>query len=530
MLKSFNRRLPGPIALVLLALAPVAFGGACATSVSSGSPGAGGSGGAGGATSTDSSTASATGSTSTGPNGTCVHAADCAFMNDTCNVGSCVNSVCQKAPANDFATCDDGQYCTENDICMGGVCTGGSMMYCPPDDSCHIGTCDEASHACTNVPGNDGAQCDDKDPCTSSGACENGTCAKGPPVDCSVFDGECTAGVCDPVQGCQPQPANEGGLCNDGLGNQCSQGYCAAGSCASQPKNNGQPCDDTKYCTINDHCAAGMCIGDPNPCAPPNNPCQMGVCNENAKSCVTTLAPDGLACSTGNICRTAETCLVGMCQGGSGTNNGMACDDGDGCTAGTTCANGSCTGATSTISVCMSGDNCCPAGCNIQGDADCLYWASGVQSNIPEASLQGWQKCWTATYAQDGMPTVAQVLNQCPKQKLLMACRQVGQPNWKLLAMGPRADVLFDCGQQTNCTKQSNGVGFYFNDSYSWGFAPGNEPVNRFSCDYNAGMQTVADQRLCWHTSGQNMTTGYRCGDNSLNFDSTWEKALYQAD
>jgi hypothetical protein len=524
--KSLPRRLPGPVALVLLGLAPAAFGGACATAVTttgSAATGAGGGSGGGIATSTDSSTASATASSSTGPNGMCVHAADCAYMNDTCNSGTCINNVCQKAPANDFATCDDGQFCTENDICMGGQCVGGSMMYCPPDDTCHLGTCDEANHKCANVPGNDGAQCDDKDPCTGSGICSNGACSKGAMVDCSVFDGECTAGVCDPVQGCQPKPANEGGNCNDGLGNQCSQGICTAGSCVSQPKNAGQPCDDTKYCTINDHCAAGLCVGDPNPCAPPNNSCQMGVCNENAKSCVTASAPDGTPCTSSNICKTGETCLAGNCQAGSPANNGMMCDDANGCTAGTTCANGSCTGATMTISTCVNGDQCCPPGCAAQGDTDCLWFPSGVQMNIPPAMLTGWSLCYQDTYDVNMEAVVPTIQAACSKAKILMACKQNVAQNLQLVAAGLRVDVMFDTGQQS-VTHNANGVGWYFNAHFSWGFVTAGTPVQLSECDVSAG-----PDRLCWHTV--NGAGGYRCGDNAgLNGSSDWQRFVYQAD
>ena len=111
-----------------------------------------------------------------------------------------------------------------------------------------------------------------------------------------------------------------------------------------------------------------------------------------------------------------------------------------------------------------------------------------------------------------------------------MACKPTANANFTLLAMAPRVDVLFDCGTQTNCTKQSNGVGWYYSDIYSWGFAPGGEPVNRNSCDDNAGAQTLPGLRLCWHTSAGNINSGYRCGSNDLNGNATWQRFVYQAD
>jgi hypothetical protein len=96
--------------------------------------------------------------------------------------------------------------------------------------------------------------------------------------------------------------------------------------------------------------------------------------------------------------------------------------------------------------------------------------------------------------------------------------------------MAERADVLFDCGTQVNCTQQANGVGFYYSDQYSWGFAPGGEPVNRSSCDYNDGTQTQPELRMCWHTYDGNFEGGYRCGSNDLNGANNWERLVFHAD
>ena len=111
-----------------------------------------------------------------------------------------------------------------------------------------------------------------------------------------------------------------------------------------------------------------------------------------------------------------------------------------------------------------------------------------------------------------------------------MACRPTGAATYTLLAMGPRLDVLFDCGSQNNCTEQSNGVGWYYSTSYSWGFAPGGQSVNRSSCDYNDGSQQSPELRMCWHTGGGNINQGYRCGANDLNGGFNWERVVYEAD
>jgi hypothetical protein len=516
--RSSGPKLLAPMAIVVV-VASLALGGACATAVQTTSSGPGDSGG----------DPVIDGGPDAPPAVPCIFAADCAAMIDICNVGTCINGACAKAPTNELGACNDGKYCTENDVCQKGACVGGSPKLCTALDSCHLAQCDEALKTCKNVAGNDGAQCDDKDACTVSGVCKAGNCAAGKPSDCTFFNSECSVGVCTPGAGCAAQPINEGGACSNGDVNGCTQGQCQAGGCAAIPKKDGQSCNDFKFCTVNEHCQSGVCSGDPNPCAPPDNPCLIGICDENAQQCVVTIGNDGTACDDGNLCTGGETCLSGQCVGGVPVNNGMACDDKNGCTGGTTCVNGSCGAPTSQILACTVGDMCCPAGCNVNTDADCLYWKSGVQQNVAPATLLGWQQCFSGVYTDPAL-ALTTLLQQCNKANLLMACRPVGSATWNLVAMAPRADVLFDCGQQTNCTKQSNGVGWYYSDSYSWGFAPGGEDVNRGSCDADNGSLPDPDKRVCWHTSGGSINQGYRCGANNLNSAADWERAVFQSD
>jgi hypothetical protein len=182
-------------------------------------------------------------------------------------------------------------------------------------------------------------------------------------------------------------------------------------------------------------------------------------------------------------------------------------------------------GATSTITQCINDDDCCPEGGACVNDNDCLYWASGVLQNVPESTLTGWTLCFSDDYG-DFFTPVSQATSQCDKAKLLVGCKPTGTSTLTLAAMGPRADVLFDCGQTADCKKVSNGVGFYFSDNYSWGFVPEGAQVQRFSCDVGAGFDNL---RMCWHTGGGAMNSGYRCGNN-FPFDASWTRVVYEAD
>ena len=60
--------------------------------------------------------------------------------------------------------------------------------------------------------------------------------------------------------------------------------------------------------------------------------------------------------------------------------------------------------------------------------------------------------------------------------------------------------------------------------------ASNSQAVNRNSCDYNDGFQQLPDQRMCWHTGGNNISSGYRCGSNDLNGAFNWERVIFEAD
>lgn len=157
-----------------------------------------------------------------------------------------------------------------------------------------------------------------------------------------------------------------------------------------------------------------------------------------------------------------------------------------------------------------------------------LYWAVGPQTGVPEGDLVGWKRCFKGNYDDTAGGLTKLVTKKCKGSKLLMACRRVGEPDFQLLAMGERADVLFDVGSDATATHEANGVAWYFSNDYSWGFAPAGETVNRNSCDI--GVDSNANLRLCWHTFQDTLDTGFRCGDDQFLQDTNqFERVIFHA-
>ena len=93
------------------------------------------------------------------------------------------------------ASCDDGAFCTDPDTCQDGTCTG-AAWHCDDGNVCTFDSCDEISDTCLNEPEPvDGNLCNDGLFCTVEDACQGGMCT-GRPRDCDDGD-ECTLDTCD---------------------------------------------------------------------------------------------------------------------------------------------------------------------------------------------------------------------------------------------------------------------------------------------------------------------------------------------
>ncbi|NVB43197.1 DUF4215 domain-containing protein [Pseudenhygromyxa sp. WMMC2535] len=345
----------------------------------------------------------------------------------------------------------------------------------------------------------------DADESSSSGAETTGT-----GTDSETGD-VCPAGS----EGCA---CTEEGTCDDGL--SCSgSGLCVAQTdetetgedlCGNGTIDEGEECDEGEANADDQQCTAS---------------CQEAVCGDG-------LVIDGVEeCDSGvESAECDEDCTLPAC--GDGVINELAgetCDDGnldpsDGCT-------DQCLLAACGDGILNIGEECDDG--NLDPDDDCtpdcksLWWAEGPQLDIPQANLVGWELCWSGLYGVQSDPLTTIIETNCTKDNLLLACRPVAETNLSLLAMAPRSAVTYDTGD-SNIPYNNNGVGWYYSDSRSWGFALDGDTIQRTTCDTAS---TNPQFRLCWHTNSGAMSGGYRCGSQlTLNSSTEWTRMIFQAD
>lgn len=187
--------------------------------------------------------------------------------------GTCspVTGLCSNPAKTEGTGCDDGNACTQTDLCQQGVCVGNDPVPCLALDPCHTRQCDQQTGLCgaTELP--EGTPCDDQNACTHSDACHTGICAgtagsegcdpannscEPPAVVCSQPSNPCLRSVCEPHSGSCITIPTDGKVCDDGdpdtQSDICVAGSCGGhhqpdGVCAAMPATDGSLRDDPTY-------------------------------------------------------------------------------------------------------------------------------------------------------------------------------------------------------------------------------------------------------------------------------------------
>ncbi len=263
---------------------------------------------------------------------TCTEQQVCDLVNDTC-VDICQGclidevcvpdgsthpqNICEKCDralakeawsVNDGAKCDDGAFCTVEDLCADGLCAGATRD-CSDGLSCTgAESCDEEADTC--VPG--------------ASLCQAGE-------TCDFVSDKCVAAcagciidsVCYPAEQANPQ-------------NVCQK--CNPDSSTSAWSNNdGQSCDDGEFCNGTELCQSGSCVPDGqgpvaagSSCGQAASECSAQDSCDGAGACLPKdFAQDTPCGDEGTECLAQDSCNgAGLCVDNGFTPAGELCGDG----------------------------------------------------------------------------------------------------------------------------------------------------------------------------------------------------------
>ena len=300
-----------------------------------------------------------------GTNNLCDDENPCTF--DGCEP---VTGGCLHEPA--AIPCDDGDACTTNDFCVGGVCAGINVLACDDGNPCTDDSCDPLS-GCLHAPNE--APCDDGEACTPLDQCVDGVCTGLENVCLCEDDADCQQlqdddlcnGSLACLDGlCQIDPASVVS-CDDPEPDDCIVFLCdpATGNCQALSKPNDAPCDDQDVCTLGELCQGGICAPAETVDCDDGELCTADTCDpEDGCQYAPSLAP----CDDGDACTGGDACTEGLACAGAP----LSCDDEDPCTLdGCDPATGACVNAPK---LCDDGDLCTEDACDADSGA-CLFTA-----------------------------------------------------------------------------------------------------------------------------------------------------------
>ncbi len=289
----------------------------------------------------------------------CESELDCDDENG-CTQDICLGELCQHPHWPDTTRCSDGDPCTQDDVCLEGVCVGGEKDCSDLNANCASGICNPLTGECEAEEKEDLTPCEDGLFCTVGDSCQAGVCVGGQDRDCDD-DEPCTRDVCNENESActpiwEPKPNEEGPVgdttCGDDTdndcdhlvdaadpdclpctlnedcddGNPCTLNTCVDDACVADTANEGGVCEDGLYCTERDHCASGVCQGQPKVCVP-SDTCHESVCVEANQDCVEQPKGDDEPCDDGLYCTVQDNCQAGVCGGQE-----RDCGDDDFCT------------------------------------------------------------------------------------------------------------------------------------------------------------------------------------------------------
>ena len=249
---------------------------------------------------------------------------------------------CVETPKTNGQPCHDEDLCTLEDRCKDGLCQGAALLCSDTQIACASATCQKTSGCVVttqpNQPCQDGNLCTNDDVCTEDGCVGQAaeTCACQDDAECALYDDQdlCTGTVRCIEGSCQVDPTTV--VTCPLPGAPCITLYCAPETGLCVPSFPVGPCTDGDLCTENDTCDNGVCKADPlvcddgDECTTDSCVPSIGCVVEHLPDCAPQKCQDGMhgLCGACGI-RTCVGDTWGPCEGEksckSGTTDTGAC-------------------------------------------------------------------------------------------------------------------------------------------------------------------------------------------------------------
>ena len=250
--------------------------------------------------------------------------------------GSCVES-----PVTNGTSCDDKDPCTLDDVCFDGACAGPVDLVCDDQNPCSDEECVSSEGGCVFTANE--ADCDDGNECTQGDVCLAFQCVGKATIDCGCEADEdcdefedgnaCNGTLVCLLDQCVVDPATLV-FCDTVDDTDCLESVCdpADGTCGQVAIAENEPCDDGDVCTLESLCQGGQCQAQgPMMICDDLNICNgLEICNPMA----------GCVAGTPLVCDDQDACTgVESCDGATGCQPGTppVCDDNDLCNGAETC-------------------------------------------------------------------------------------------------------------------------------------------------------------------------------------------------
>lgn len=163
------------------------------------------------------------------------------------------------------------------------------------------------------------------------------------------------------------------------------------------------------------------------------------------------------------------------------------------------------------------------------------YNPVGPQVNVGIGTVTGggWRLCHSEAMGTYDT-SIAGIAAACDGDLMMLAGGLANSQELSVLSWANETDVMFVTGG-SNTTHAANGTEWYFDPSWSWGFAPAGAAVSLNSCDTNDSSWTgggpTQTQRLCIHTWGGFLAGGWRVGAaDGLNSSTDYMRYWFTAD